>query len=777
MKKSFLAAAILVTLGLSVIRANSTPTIQKMSPTPICFTENKGQWHEDVKFRCDAGGAIVWICKDRVVYQFLRRVGAPPLAVGTDSQSFFPNDPLDRFNQEPDSIEQLVITARFVDANPNAKVSGDAMMEYKCNYFIGNDPNKWHTDVPNYEAVTLADVYDGVDLQLFAGENGSLMYRYDIAPSAYQERVKVEYEGLEQSTFDDNGRMVTQTRWGEINGLLAIPANAAEFVGLHSDEMLADTEAISFESRNPHAIQLVYSTYLGGTAWDSGNGIAVDSGGRAHVTGRTFSSNFPTLSAYDGNSNGDWEVFVCRFSTAGNTLEYSTYLGGSAYDAGSGIAVDAVGSAYVTGFTESSNFPTQNAYDGSLNGGPFAPYDVFVCKLSSSGNALVYSTYLGGSSDDRGHGVAFDASGSAYVTGITGSSNFPMQDAYDGSFSGGPYDVFVSKFSDAGNALVYSTYLGGSEEDIAFGIAVDDGGSTFVTGRTLSSNFPTQNAYDGSSNGDWDAFVSKLSAVGNALVYSTYLGGAAWDAGNGIAIDASSGTAYVIGYTTSSNFPTQDAYDASFNGGDWDVFVTKFSDVGNVLVYSTYLGGSANDVGGGIAVDAAGSAHVTGYTMSSNFPMQNAYDGSHNGGWDAFVTKFPASGNALDYSTYLGGSDGDYGLCIAVDTSGGGVFVTGHTASSNFPTQNAYDGSFDGDSYDAFVSKFGVYACGDVDGYQMVTMSDAVHLINYIFSGGSTPVSLVAGDANCSGNVNISDAVYLINYLSFGGPAPCAACP
>lgn len=762
-----------VALGTALLAAPLNQQIKSTSATRLCFTQNNGQWHEDVQFRCNAGGAAVWICKDRVVYQFTRRIERAETELHFVTPSSLSPE---IWNPKTDSFEQLVITARFANASPTAQVFGEAMMECKFNFFFGSDPARWRTDVPNYEAVTLRGVYDGVDLRFYADENGRLNYEYAIAPNVDQSQIAIKYEGLNQTITVDVSRATAQSEWGEVIGLLAIPASAAEFVGLHSDEMPSDAEANSLKSSSTLAGQLIYSTYLGGTSWDSGNGIAVDSSGSVYVTGHTFSSNFPTQSAIYGSSNGDWDMFVSKLSAAGNALVYSTYLGGSNYDVASGIAVDASGSAYVTGYTDSPNFPTQNAYDGSLNGGPSYPYDVSVLKLSSAGNELVYSTYLGGSNDDRGHGIAVDASGRAFLTGITASPNFPTQDAYDISFGSGLYDVFVSKFSESGNMLVYSTYLGGSGEDVGYGIALDDSGGAYVTGRTLSSDFPTQNALQSSSNGDWDAFVSKFSAAGNTLAYSTYLGGADWDSGNGIEVDASSGNAYVTGYTTSPNFPTQDAYDASFNGGAWDAFVTKFSHAGNVLDYSTFFGGSANEVGCDVAVDASGSAHVTGYTASSNFPSQNAYDGSHNGSWDVFVGKFTVAGNALVYSTFVGGTGEDYSFGIAVDGAGSAYF-TGRTASSNFPTQNANFYSYSGGNFDAFLSKFGSLVCGDVDGNQIVTISDALYLINYIFSGGSAPMSLVAADPNCTENVNISDVVYLINYISSGGAAPCAACP
>ena len=363
---------------------------------------------------------------------------------------------------------------------------------------------------------------------------------------------------------------------------------------------------------------------------------------------------------------------------------YSTYLGGSAHDEGLAIDVDALGNAYVTGFTRFSDFPTQNPFQSSYGGGT---QDAFVTKLSSNGT-LTYSTYLGGSNFDEGYDIAADSSGNAYVAGFTDSSDFPTQNPYDDSL-GGTRDAFVTKLNVSGNMLVYSTYLGGSSGDACLGIDVDSSGNAYVTGATNSSDFPTLSPYQGIySGGQSDTFVTKLSSSGNTLIYSTYLGGSGFDESYGITVDGS-GNAYVTGFTYSSDFPTLSPFQSIHNGGR-EVFVTKLSSGGNTLIYSTYLGGSGNDVGTSITVDINGEVYVVGATNSPDFPTQNPYQGSYSGGtWDAFVTKLSSGGNTLIYSTYLGGSSDDSGYDIALD-SAGNVYLTGYTYSSDFPTQNPY---------------------------------------------------------------------------------------
>ena len=385
---------------------------------------------------------------------------------------------------------------------------------------------------------------------------------------------------------------------------------------------------------------LEYSTYLGGSGVDQGYGIAVDSAGNAYVTGSTESTNFPTANAFQNTFGGGGDAFVTKLNAAGSALVYSTYLGGSDGDFGAGIAVDSAGNAYVTGVTDSTDFPTANALQNTNSGGIA---DVFVTKLNAAGSALAYSTYLGGSDFDSEPNIAVDSAGNVYVTGHTESTNFPTANAFQSTSGGGGGDAFVTKLNAAGSALVYSTYLGGSEAEFGGGIAADSAGNAYVTGTTDSDNFPTANALQPTSGGgtglaDGDAFVTKLNAAGSALVYSTYLGGSDFDYGGGIAVD-SAGNAYVTGVTDSDNFPTANAFQSCTYGSNQDVFVTKLNAAGSALVYSTYLGGSLFEDSGDIAVDSAGNAYVTGSTYSTNFPTANALQSTSGGDRDVFVAE------------------------------------------------------------------------------------------------------------------------------------------
>jgi hypothetical protein len=323
--------------------------------------------------------------------------------------------------------------------------------------------------------------------------------------------------------------------------------------------------------------------------------------------------------------------------------------------------------------------------------------DVFVTKLSPSGSSVVYSTYLGGSGDETATGIAVDAAGNAWITGRTSSADFPTVNPYQTQRGG--LDAFVTMVSPSGSSLVYSTYLGGGLDDAANAIAVDAVGSAYVTGYTCSDDFPTVNPFETGLGGCEDAFVTKLSPSGSSLAYSTYLGGSTSEVGFGIAVDAD-GSAVVTGYTCSADFPLVDPLQAG--PAATDAFVTRLSPSGSTLVYSTFLGGDGLDVGTHVALDGADNAYVTGYTDSADFPTLNAYQ-LHQGARDAFLTKISPSGSSLVYSTYLGGRSDEVGYGVAVDVTGS-AYVAGATRSTNFPTQKPLQ-SHEGD-WDAFVTKF-----------------------------------------------------------------------
>ena len=693
----------------------NTPSmaIQQLGQQPIAFTQNVGQWDEQVLYRANAGGATMWFTKDGAYYQFTRRVPTAEAALeavlGRDEHRMR----LDHFDQERDSIESIMIKASFVGANLDPNMVGLEKMEYRCNYFIGNDPNEWRTDVPNYEYVLYEDIYPGIDLKYY-GNGKQMEYDFIVSPGADPSQIQISYEGAKSLSVNQAGELEVETEWNTVTEQAPYvyqetESGLREVVGkyrLLENNTFGFALEKEYDSSLPLIIDptLVYSTYRGGGSDDYGKGIAVDGSGNAYVVGTTNSSDFPTENPYQATYHGGNDVFVTKLSSSGNSLVYSTYLGGSNQDYGNDIAVDGSDNAYVTGYTDSPNFPTLNPYQAGLYG----YYDAFVTKLNADGNGLVYSTYLGGGYKDYGYGIAVDGSGNAYVTGDAGSTDFPTLDPYQADLHG-TRDAFVTKLNANGNGLVYSTYLGRNNTDYGWGIAVDGSGNAYVTGSTNSTNFPIFHWYQAELHGYYDAFVTKLNADGNGLVYSTYLGGYSSDHGLRIAVDGT-GNAYVTGYTESTNFPTRDPYQGDLHGG-YDVFVTKLNAYGNGLVYSTYLGGGSSDFGYGIAVDGSGNAHVAGFTQSTDFPTENPYQ-TNQGDIDVFVTKLSSSGSSLIYSTYLGGGDNDWGRDIALDGSGN-AYVTGYTNSTDFPIENSYQSTYQGGD-DAFMTK--LFDCPDSDG-------------------------------------------------------------
>ena len=686
--------------------------IDSYGKLPLSFEVNRGQADASAHFFARGKGYTLFLTSTEAVLALMQS------AIGSGQG-------LARAAQPQDG-RATILRMQLVGANPNAQADGREELAGKVNYFIGNDPTRWRTNVPTYTKVQYHEVYPGVDL-VYYGNQRQLEYDFVVAPGADPTAIRLAFAGAENIEMDAHGDLVLHAPGGhvrlhkplvyqEVDGVKQVISGnyillEPETPAPRSPSPRVGFQVAAYDMSKPLIIDpvLSYSTYLGGSSDDRGIGIAVDAAGNAYVTGVTASANFPTAIPFQATLRGPSDAFVMKLNAAGSALVYSTYLGGSGGEnlvGGAAIAVDAAGNAYVTGHTDSTDFPTVNPFQtfGGQN-------DAFVTKLNPAGSALVYSTYLGGGGNDFGTGIAVDVAGNAYVTGTTNSTQFPTANPVQVALGGG-WDGFVTKLNAAGSGLVYSTYLGGSnDENIVFlvafnlmgGIAVDAAGNAYVTGETASTNFPTASPLQPLFGGGFaDAFVTKINPAGSALVYSTYLGGSDFERGLGIAVD-SAGNAYVTGQTSSPDFPTVNPLQTAFGGDFGDAFVTKLNAAGSALVYSTYLGGSGDDIGNAIVVDAAGNAYVTGETASTNFPTASPLQPLFGGGFaDAFVTKINPAGSALVYSTYLGGSSSELGRGIAVD-SAGNAYVTGSTQSSNFPTAS-FQTSLGG-ATDAFVAR------------------------------------------------------------------------
>lgn len=677
------------------------------------------------------------------------------------------------------SGQTTAVQMQFPNANRFAQIHGENELAGKINYLVG-DRAQWRSGVSTFAKVRVSEIYPGIDL-IYHGNQKRLEYDFDIAPGANPNAITIRFNSAEKISLNTQGELILKLNGGEIRQptpeIFQNVAGEKNFI--RGGYKILDAHTVSFVVGNyNHSLPLIidptlaFSTYFGGTRVETAWSVALGADGSIYVGGQTMSKRFSkkgpkynpfsTDGAYQETFAGGKLIgdgFLAKFDSTGTNLVYLTYLGSTKDDYISGVAVDAAGDAYVAGFTDWTNFPVKNALFPNIAGTynkklkAYLP-DAFVAEFDPSGSNLVYSTFLGGSGSDTASAIAIDSSGDVYVTGSTDSSDFPMINSLQFQASPlnhllGANNAFVSEIGPGGSSLLFSSYLGGQNIDVGEGIAVDASGYIYISGFTSSPNFPATNyivftnqligvtnqiigsnvvdghllnGLIGSTNLANDAFITKLQPSGTDFVYSTLLGGSGDDLGYRVACD-SDGNAYVVGYSSSTNFPNTaanvsglhsfEATNHNFSIQDKDVFLTKLGPDGTNIIYSALFGGKGDDVGYGIAVDAAGDAFVTGYTKSENFPTNTAliqFAGSTNSilnhisgkrtgkGYpaDAFVAEFDPSGSNLVYSIYIGGTGNDYGYGVAVDSTTTNVYVVGSTASKNFPTLNAGQDSRNG---------------------------------------------------------------------------------
>jgi hypothetical protein len=719
---------------------------ERHAKLPLSFEPNVGQTHSEVRFFSRAPGYVLFLTSTEAV---LASDAAAPLRM------------------------------RWAGANSRAAISAVKELPGKSNYYKGQDPRRWRTNVPHYGEVRFSSVYRGIDLVFYGTQEGHVEYDFVVAPGADPKAIALAFDGSEKLELDGDGNLLVALTRGpntdRAKVVLRKPVIYQDVDGVRKsvtgtyalrDGNRAGFQIGAYDPDRPLVIDpvltLAYSTFLGGSGNDRALAIAVDDSGSAVVTGNTNSINFPTANANQSTAPGGDDHFVAKLSPNGSSLVYATYLGGSEGEAANqgAVALDGSGNAYIAGGTHSADFPTTaGAYQTALNNPNqgFGSFDGYVVKLNGTG-ALVYSTFLGGSFFDGIYAIDVDGAGNAYVTGTTLSNDFPTQNAIKSAQD----DSFVAKLNAAGSALVYSTYFGGNLFDIPEGIAVDSSGSAYVTGMTGSSDFPIVNAVQSTIDPTecqpgvrcGDAFLTKINPAGSAFVYSTYLGGSNKDRGADVEVDAF-GAAYVVGDTLSTNFPTASPLQAS-NAGAEDVFIAKFAAAGSALVYSTYLGGSgregtgySNDhlVGLGIAVDAAGDVYLAGVTSSGDFPAVDAFQSFIQGGpseAQAFVTKLNGAGTALTYSTAINPPQNmSFQADVGIDLVGG-VYASGGVGQGgilgSYPTTaNAVQPVYGGGSFDAFVAKLTHFTAVTID----IKPDSSPNTIN-LGSGGVVPVAILS---------------------------------
>ena len=729
--------------------ANAVAT-RGLLDTPVYFEENHGQ----------ADSAAPFIARSR---------DCAMLIAPTEATLVFQKNSATR-----------AIHFSLVGANASAKISGLDELRAKASYFLGGDSTQWRAGASLFSRVRLDEIYPGVQLIYYPAKSAQLEYDFVVQPGADPKRIALKISGADKLRVDSDGALVLKIGRDEVREHQPVVyqlVNGAQKPVRASWRLAGKNTAAFSIAEYDRALPLVidpvlsFSTYLGGQFGDAGWDIATDAGGNVYVCGDTFSpnlrTNFPAVNFLNynngatGQTNSGTKVprrygdaFVAKFALTGSNtlaLDYLTYLGGRGEDAAIGIAADSGGDAYVTGFTDSTNFPIwpTNAYQTKIagrNNTASSTYrvDAFVTKISADGQSLIYSTYLGGLERDSGNAIAVDNSGNAYITGFTDSTNFPIvTNISAGATSvvkskfGGLEDAFVAELNADGTSLVYSTYLGGTNQDSATSIKVDDAGCAYVTGYTLSTNFltmPTNNAaLNGGTNRThvfyYDAFFTKIAADGSSNIFSTFIGGENTDVGLRLALP-SSNAVYIAGYTYSSNYP---ATTMITNTRTWsnlrtnrfsDLFVTKFTQSAdgtyaytNSDAYSVTFGGRATDVATGLAVDSAGNAIISGYTSSTNLfdvyvaetlvvtnhgkivtnnlirDTGNILDASsvttnkfRRATNNVFIAVLNADASAFKFAALFGGSGDDFAHGLAFDPASVNAYIVGSTTSSNFPT-------------------------------------------------------------------------------------------
>ncbi len=644
-----LAASPRVKNAIPAMRPDSATTAAQqriaagIARQPLRFEPNSGQTDSRVKYVARGDGYTLFLTGNQAVMKL--RQGPPP------ANPRLAESRLDKSTGVPARAQAQtasVLSFQLEGANVNAVAVGEEPLAGTSNYFLGNDPSQWRAGVTDYGRVHYSSVYPGVDL-VYYGNQDALEYDFDVAPGANPEAIRLKLNGAERAEVAANGDLMIHAGGGDVR--------------LHAP--------------------VIYQTENGKQTTVSG-GFALLSKNEAGFR----------LGAYDHS----------RALVIDPVVQWSTYLGGSDRDLLYGLAVDAAGDVYVTGTTYSTDYPiTKGSFQTKLAGN----LDSYVSKISSDGSTLLYSTFIGGKGSDMGTMVAVDASGDAYLTGQTASKDFPVTKGAFQTRLAGATNAYIAELNPSGSALLYSTFIGGRYGTYGYYIALDSKNDAFITGITSSYDFPvTKNAYQKTYEGGQDTFVTGVNPTGTALVYSSLLGKTMQQWGFAIAV-ASDGGIVIGGATNSSAFPvTSNAFQGTQKGLYFNGFITRFAPNGRSLDFSTYFGGSLSDGIQGLALDSKDNIYVTGFSKSKDFPLKNAFDGTHKGATDAFISAMAADGQSLIYSSWIGGSNRDCGWGIAVD-SNFNAYLGGYTLSSDFPLKNPIQSTFGGGLIygDAFMAK------------------------------------------------------------------------
>jgi hypothetical protein len=708
------------------LERSATPSARFVQPG-LSFEPNQGQTEASVLFLARGRGHTLFVT-DNALVSVLPAPSTPRASSPADRHAA-PTGP----RPTPDDraaapLPPQVVQLGFVGANAQPRFVGLDPLPGVSHYFIGNDPERWHTNVPHYARLRAEGLYEGIDLTLYEPrENGHatgrLEYDLILAPGADPAAIRLSVKGAESAEIDAEGHLrLKLANGGELiqraprvyqrldGHERAIPASYVRLESSPQDiqvalaepgqdslpETLVGFQIAAYDRTQPLVIDPVieYSTYFGGSEDENGSPHWFDDAGNVYLSGETSSNDLPTSNAFQADFGGDQDLFVAKVSPNGQLL-YSTYFGGDGYESGDINWRDGSGNLQLLGETSSTNLPTLNAVQTNFGG----DQDLFIAKLSPDGQ-LLYSTYFGGDGYESDNLSWSDDAGNFHLSGETSSTNLPTLNAFQANFGGGQ-DLFIAKLSSEGR-LIYSTYFGGSGDesgDISSDLYwYNDSTDLYLQGTTSSTDLPVLNAFQPNFGGGTDLFVARVSPEGR-LIYSSYFGGSGYESGDLFWLD-DSGDLYLSGTTSSSDLRTLNAFQPNSGGGD-DLFIAKLSPEGQ-LRYSTYFGGSEDESGRIHELDSAGNLFLFGTTSSRDLPTLNALQAQFGGGSDLFIAKLSSEGQ-LRYSTYFGG-DGDESSDFYRFDDAGNLYLSGSTSSSNIPILNAFQPNFGG-GLDIFVAK------------------------------------------------------------------------
>ncbi len=677
-----LSRSIPVVIILAAVLGPTPRSVPASSLRQPVFVANEGQ--------LDARAGYYIAGRDRAI--FFRPGGISIALSGRPSPGKRPREAAARDTD----VRRWTVEQEFVGADASVRPAGEDRARAVLSFFKG-DPENWRTGVPTYSRLAYRDLWPGIDL-VYSGGSDRLKYEFVVRPGADPASIRLRYKGATSVTLRGDGRIEVGTPVGSFED--DIPVAYQEKAGRRAavpaafalDGTTCRFELGEYDPALPLVLDpaiLIYAGYIGGAADDRGLAIARDAAGNVYITGATESVSFPVDVGPDLSFNSVIQApdaFVAKVNAAGTELLYCGYIGGSMAEAGTGIAVDGAGNAYVAGWTQSVNFPATVGPGLTYHGGNSQFSEGFAAKVNAAGTELVYSGFIGGTADDEAAGIAVDGSGNAYVTGWTESSDFSRTVGPDLSYNGSR-DAFVAKVNAAGSGFVYSGFIGGLAADEGAAIAVDGQGRAVVAGNAVSrpsERFPVLVGPSLSHAGSLDGFVARVDPSGAGLEYCGYIGGSGDDLCAAVALDAA-GAAYVAGATSSRyQFPAAVGPDLSYSGSV-DAFTAKVTASGDGLDFCGYIGGAGEDGATGIAVDASGNVYVAGFTDSATgFPVSGGPGLVPEGFRDAFLVTVKPSGEGLFYGGFIGGSANDEAAGVAADGLGN-VWLTGYTRSADFP--------------------------------------------------------------------------------------------